>query len=435
MSFKISSLNIRGLKNDFKRNQVFHWLKEQDFNICFLQETHLKASLYQDWLDEWGEQALFSGNKTKSEGVCILFKSDVLIKIVKHLDLITGRLQVVDITHNDKPITLINIYGPNNDDITLFNKLHEYLSENEDRTFIIGGDFNTVLDTTLDKINGRNDTHVKCREKLKSIIAVNQLTDIWRIKNPDSKLFSWHSNHKPPIFCRLDFFLLSNNIINNTVKTDVKIGYKTDHSMITLSLAFNKENRGPGYFKLNNSLILNEKYQQNIKRTISETVNFNSDTNPNILWELIKGSIRNETIRFATNKKREETKKEKQLNLDIKTLEEQIQNANNQNTIEILQNSIDNKKIELIDIIDKRINGIIVRSKALTVENNERNTKLFANLEKKRSESKIIKQLNVNGRVVTSLPDILNEQKIFYEHLYNKKQCTNSRYNFFLIII
>ena len=179
MSLKLNSLNVRGLKNDFKRNQVFHWLKEQDFNICFLQETHLKASLYQDWLDEWGEQAVFSGDKTNSEGVCILFKSDVLIKIVKHLDLITGRLQVVDITHNDKPITLINIYGPNNDDITLFNKLHEYFSQNEDRTFIIGGDFNTVIDITLDKINGRNDTHVKCREKLKSIIAVNQLTDIY----------------------------------------------------------------------------------------------------------------------------------------------------------------------------------------------------------------------------------------------------------------
>ena len=201
--------------------------------------------------------------------------------------------------------------------------------------------------------------------------------------------------------------------------------------MISLSLDFNSNKRGPGYFKLNNSLILDKTYQQNIKRTILETVNINTDTNPNILWELIKGSIRNETIRFATNKKREESQKEKQLNSDIKILEEQIQHAYNQNIVENLQNNIDSKKIELIDIIDKRINGMIVRSKALTVENNEKNTKLFANLEKKRSESKIIKQLNVNGQVVASLPDILNEQKIFYEHLYHKKECTDSRYNFF----
>ena len=147
--------------------------------------------------------------------------------------------------------------------------------------------------------------------------------------------------------------------------------------MISLSLDFNSDKRGPGYFKLNNSLILDKTYQQNIKRTILETVNINTDTNPNILWELIKGSIRNETIRFATNKKREESQKEKQLNSDIKILEEQIQHAYNQNIVENLQNNIDSKKIELIDIIDKRINGMIVRSKALTVENNERNTKLL----------------------------------------------------------
>ena len=52
-------------------------------------------------------------------------------------------------------------------------------------------------------------------------------------------------------------------------------------------------------------------------------------------------------------------------------------------------------------------------------------------MEKKRSESKSIKQLNVNDRIVTSTSDILNEQKVFYEHLYNKKQYTNSQYDFF----
>ena len=77
-----------------------------------LQETHLKASLYQDWLDKWGEQALFSGDKQMVKEFVYFFKNDVLIKIVKHLDLITGRLQVVDITHNDTPITLVSIYGP-----------------------------------------------------------------------------------------------------------------------------------------------------------------------------------------------------------------------------------------------------------------------------------------------------------------------------------
>ena len=56
---------------------------------------------------------------------------------------------------------------------------------------------------------------------------------------------------------------------------------------------------------------------------------YNSDTNPNILWEQIKDSIRDETIRFATNKKRKDGEKIK--NLEINLLQEQIQNTNNQN--------------------------------------------------------------------------------------------------------
>ena len=61
-----------------------------------------------------------------------------------------GRLQALDILINDKKITIVNIYGPNNDDIALFNKLEEYMKENQEKSFIIGGDFNAVLNENLD---------------------------------------------------------------------------------------------------------------------------------------------------------------------------------------------------------------------------------------------------------------------------------------------
>ena len=41
-----------------------------------------------------------------------------------------------------------------------------------------------------------------------------------------------------------------------------------------------------------------------IKNSISETAEINIDANPNTLWELIKGTIRNVTIKFATAKKK-----------------------------------------------------------------------------------------------------------------------------------
>ena len=55
------------------------------------------------------------------------------------------------------------MYGPNTDSVNYFEILEKYLKENEDNTFIIGGDFNTIIDTELDKKNGRIDTHKLCR--------------------------------------------------------------------------------------------------------------------------------------------------------------------------------------------------------------------------------------------------------------------------------
>ena len=190
-----------------------------------------------------------------------------------------------------------------------------FITENEDNDFIIGGDFNTVLNTNLDKRNGRTDTHKNCRLMINNIIDINEVVDIWRIQHPDTRKYTWHSSHEPSIFCRLDYFLISNNIINSTKHSSIKPGYKTDHSLVTLSIDFYNVPRGPGYFKFNNSLLIDNDYKNTIKRSISETVHINSEANPNILWEVIKGNIRNETIKFATHKETEST-----LNKEIEIL-------------------------------------------------------------------------------------------------------------------
>ena len=73
MDTSICSLNVRGIGNKLKRDQVFHWLKEQNKSIFLLQETHLDFQSSDKWENEWGYKSFFSGNKTKGEGVCIIF--------------------------------------------------------------------------------------------------------------------------------------------------------------------------------------------------------------------------------------------------------------------------------------------------------------------------------------------------------------------------
>ena len=59
-----------------------------------------------------------------------------------------GRILVLNIALNE----LINVYGPNKDDITFLKKIETFCNGNE--YYILGGDFNLVIDPNLDKNGG-----------------------------------------------------------------------------------------------------------------------------------------------------------------------------------------------------------------------------------------------------------------------------------------
>ena len=431
MSITLCSYNVRGIGSAIKREQIFAWLKDKKFDICLLQETHSVEENRELWEREWGKYCFFSGKSTNSEGVGILLNPNLSCEILDHIELVSGRLQALEIKIQEKLVTILNIYGPNKDEIDIFEILELYISTHEDKNFIIGGDFNTVLDIHLDKKNGKLDTHKRCRQKITNILETYDLTDIWRDKHPTLKHFTWHSSHKPPIFCRLDYFLISKNIANTVVSCEHNFSYKSDHSIVKLTIDTNSYERGPGYFKLNNSLILDNEYQQTIKESIKEIATMNKDANPNTLWEIIKGTVRNETIKYASLKKKENLKNEIKYTKDIEQLERELSNADDSELHDRIKSNLDSKRNELNKILENRLNGYIIRSKAQIIEQNEKNNKYFAGLEKKKSEAKAITRLNINNTVVTNQRTILLEQKKFYEQLYSKIEQIESDINFF----
>ena len=66
------------------------------------------------------------------------------------------------------------------------------------------------------------------------------------------------------------------------------------------------------------------------------------------------------------------------------------------------------------NIIENKLNEIIIRAKATKVEFTEKNSKYYANLEKKRAESKIITHLTANGKTTTNQSEIREAQLNFY---------------------
>ena len=264
---KICSYNVKGLGNKQKRNTIFQWIKDHKIDICLVQEAHYSETSKQTWKKDWGGEAYFSGNSSKSAGVGILLADNLNITVNNMTEILEGRILALDIVLNETEITLINIYGPNNDDPTFFQKLESFCAEKEENNFIIGGDFNLVMDPDVDKSGGIKNTHNRSRLKLNDLVDKYDLIDVWRAFNPDKKRYTWHSNTKPKIYCRLDYFLMKSNLMNCVEHTEIKASIKSDHSTVSINLDTNNIKRGPGIFKLNNSLLLEEEYVTKIKKS------------------------------------------------------------------------------------------------------------------------------------------------------------------------
>ena len=54
--------------------------------------------------------------------------------------------------------------------------------------------------------------------KINSILDLHNLVDVWRILNPTKLKYTWHSNTKPPFFGRLDYFIVSDELLNKCIK-------------------------------------------------------------------------------------------------------------------------------------------------------------------------------------------------------------------------
>ena len=100
-NFRLSSLNVRGLADTFKRRSVFHWLRKFHSGICFLQETHCVVDKETIWKSEWGAPIYFSHGNHNSRGVAILMPNNLEYKVQEVISDENGRLLILDILIDD----------------------------------------------------------------------------------------------------------------------------------------------------------------------------------------------------------------------------------------------------------------------------------------------------------------------------------------------
>ncbi len=219
------------------------------------------------------------------------------------------------------------------------------------------------------------------------------------------------------VFCRLDFFLISNSIVNRIESSKIIPGYRSDHSFVKIKLITIQQDRGPGFWKLNCSLLKDIEYCNKVKEWIASVEDENeNETSAKLLIELIKLKVRGETIKFSTLKKKMREHKINELERKILDFEKSLQNStNNQDEIE---KEIKNAKNEMEQYIAEKTKGAMIRSRLRWVEEGEKSTKYFFNLEKRNYNSKSLVRLKgPNNDIISDQKEILKEEKRFYEKL------------------
>ncbi len=442
-NISIGCMNCRGLGDKYKRIDIFNFMKAKCFDITVLIDTHCSEKDESKWKNEWGEKdALFASVSSDSRGIVVLFRDTFSYSINAVKKINDNDAILIDLSLDVMRVTLVAIYGPNKDSPDFFFNLQDEIASFNNTNVIICGDFNVVQDYSLDtyKYMGKNNT--KSNEVLLNIMEDVGYEDIWRLNNPDRKKFTWKGPGGKR--SRLDYFLISQNLVTLCSNVYIRPGYRSDHELICLDLELSSQKRGLGYWKFNNELLRDREYVNLVKNCIMENENryaenIEQETNvenlkltisDQLFFEVLKFEIRGLTISYCARRKKEENVREREI---VEEIENIFDKPGDEDSSENIKKRKDLEN-ELEIIRQNKVKSTIIKAKANWIENGEKCTKYFCNLEnKKYTEKLMFKLIGDNGETITETEDIINEQKRFYEKLYSKKEnVSKDNYNVFL---
>ena len=128
-------------------------------------------------------------------------------------------------------------------------------------------------------------------DRIEEIQSVFNPHDIW--KNPNLKSFTW-SQKSPFIFCRLDYWLISDALFDMVKGIDIVPSIKTDHSAISLHFKdLENVSRGPGFWKMNLSLLKDNAFVETMQeKLVTWKEEGNEFSDKRVAWDWVKYNVR-----------------------------------------------------------------------------------------------------------------------------------------------
>ena len=262
------------------------------------------------------------------------------------------------------------MYAPNKDkdSVKFLEALRTTLrTENLDteENLLVGGDFNCPINPILDKKGGSLLLLLLSLFPRKSVVASIScfeedldLVDIWRVKNPVSRSFTWSQN-SPNIFCRLDYWLISSNLQDLLMSTSIVPAIKTDHAAIFVEFGTtDNQVKGPGLWKMNCSILDDEGYIKDITlKILSWITDGERELSDNrTIWDWIKYNIRAHAIQYSKRRAKERSELEIVLQNDYTVASQKYESNPCDSNVSLLTAAKEKLELSYEQKTDKRNN-------------------------------------------------------------------------------
>ena len=422
-TLRLVSLNVRGLRSNKKKFEIFRWVKDKKYDICLFQETFCTEDFKHNFQRGWKGKIIHScSNSSHGRGVAILLREGLQGELIDTYSCENGRIALINIKILDTHYSIVNIYAPNEyrEKIKFYDDVKSVIARHScsNTNLLIGGDFNSVL-SSKDRVSGKID---KSTEHLKTFTSRLSLFDVWKQLNEKKTEYTYFNPKMNSSNSRIDFWFGSSQLQSKCNTCSIVSSPAPDHKAIVLIMRLESKPRGKGYWKLNTELLKDPTYVDETTRLIEGAKMNNTEMSRVLLWEFIKCKIKEYSLAYsiirATGNKNKEMELEKRLDyLD-------------QNTDSGPTDSKEREKIraELEEIYTSKSKGYQIRSRVKWVEKGEKSTKYFLNLENSRQTTNRIDALSDNsGTIKENDQEILKICKDFYVELYSTKAATQDK--------
>ena len=202
VDFEVVSHNVNGIGDDRKRREIFNFMKKHTSSkalVC-LQETHSTPKNKKLFEYQWRGKVLFSHGTSSSQGVCICFRYGLDYKLINVISDKGGRYIISRMEIQGEPYLILNCYAPNDEkgQVKLFKDISGHLNSLDippGCNFICAGDWNLIFDTRMYSFGENSKLKRKSIYQLKSITSSYNLIDIWHIRNPTLRQFTWRQKN------------------------------------------------------------------------------------------------------------------------------------------------------------------------------------------------------------------------------------------------